>query len=147
MSLTPSRAGSEGLARDGGGHVLLSSDFGIDHGTNVADVFVAYLPPRGCPRAGSGLGVFERGGHGSEVGRRERRFDEPQELALLRPDVVREVLAELVQSGRVGRLVDGERVGACPSDGIDHRKVSICRAFEAADGTRTHDLLHGKQTL
>jgi hypothetical protein len=25
-------------------------------------------------------------------------------------------------------------------------KVQICRAFQAADGTRTHDLLHGKQT-
>jgi hypothetical protein len=36
---------------------------------------------------------------------------------------------------------------ACPSDGTDNRKVSICRAFQAADGTRTHDLLHGKQTL
>jgi hypothetical protein len=36
---------------------------------------------------------------------------------------------------------------ACPSDGTDHRKVSICRAFQAADGTRTHDLLHGKKSL
>jgi hypothetical protein len=27
------------------------------------------------------------------------------------------------------------------------RKSSICRNFQAADGTRTHDLLHGKQTL
>jgi hypothetical protein len=26
------------------------------------------------------------------------------------------------------------------------RKARICRTFEAADGTRTHDLLHGKQT-
>jgi hypothetical protein len=26
------------------------------------------------------------------------------------------------------------------------QKVSICRAFDAADGTRTHDLLHGKKT-
>jgi hypothetical protein len=36
---------------------------------------------------------------------------------------------------------------ACPSDGTDNRKVSICRAFQAADGTRTHDLLHGKKKL
>jgi hypothetical protein len=27
------------------------------------------------------------------------------------------------------------------------QKVPICRAFEAAEGTRTLDLLHGKQTL
>jgi hypothetical protein len=26
------------------------------------------------------------------------------------------------------------------------RKVSICREFQATDGTRSHDLLHGKQT-
>jgi hypothetical protein len=25
-------------------------------------------------------------------------------------------------------------------------KGAICRRFQAADGTRTHDLLHGKQT-
>jgi hypothetical protein len=30
---------------------------------------------------------------------------------------------------------------------LDTRKVPMCRAFQAADGTRTHDLLHGKQTL
>jgi hypothetical protein len=56
--------------------------------------------------------VFERGGHRGEPGRRERRLDEPEELALLEPDVVRQALAELAQRGRVGRLVDGERVGA-----------------------------------
>ena len=27
------------------------------------------------------------------------------------------------------------------------RKILICRAFQAADGTRTHDLLHGKKNL
>jgi hypothetical protein len=27
------------------------------------------------------------------------------------------------------------------------RKVPICRGFEAADGTRTHDLLHGKKNV
>lgn len=36
-------------------------------------------------------------------------------LALLEPDVVPESLAELAQRGRVGRLVDGERVGRTTS--------------------------------
>jgi hypothetical protein len=35
---------------------------------------------------------------------------------------------------------------SCGSDVRSKQKVPICRAFQAADGTRTHDLLHGKRT-
>jgi hypothetical protein len=36
---------------------------------------------------------------------------------------------------------------ACCSDSTDNRKVPIRRHFQAADGTRTHDLLHDKNNL
>jgi hypothetical protein len=61
--------------------------------------------------ARAALGVLKRGGHGREVGGGKRGLDERKELTLLEPDVVGEAAAELVQDGRVGRRVDGERVG------------------------------------
>jgi hypothetical protein len=38
-------------------------------------------------------------------------------------------------------------VVSASNDDPECEKVPICRRFQAADGTRTHDLLHGKQTL
>jgi hypothetical protein len=76
--------------------------------------------------------------------------------------LVLRTLPASTRSDREGRILAWPRA---PADGTDpfepmtfcmagstcetrteDRKVPICRAFEAADGTRTHDLLHGKQT-
>jgi hypothetical protein len=63
-------------------------------------------------RAGrAALGVLKRGGHSGEAGGGKRGLDERKELTLLETDVVGEAEAELMQDGRVGRRVDGERVG------------------------------------
>jgi hypothetical protein len=68
--------------------------------------------------------VFERGGHCGEPGRWQRRLDEPEELALLDQDVVREALAELAQRCRAWRLVDGERVGARANSNVVAERAS-----------------------
>jgi hypothetical protein len=57
--------------------------------------------------------VFERGGLAASHTAGSAASVSP--LVLLEPDVVPESLAELAQRGRVGRLVDGERVGRTTS--------------------------------
>jgi hypothetical protein len=63
-------------------------------------------------------------------------------------------LTKLAEDALLMRLTDAasnQRPSAClavrPFRPPRAQKAWICRAFEAADGTRTHDLLHGKQLL
>jgi hypothetical protein len=63
-------------------------------------------------------------------------------------------LTKLAEDALLMRLTDAasnQRPSAClavrPFRPPRAQKAGIYRAFEAADGTRTHDLLHGKQLL